>query len=70
MRDFKDEVRLHIDLDKERGIPPREGRAPNVHRVSIRKAKIVNLSVLEAYLGGRMDFDNSVLEAISKLTVQ
>ena len=70
MTDFKNELRLQIDLDKERGIPPREGKAPNVHRVTIRKAKIVNLNVLEAYLAGKMDFDNSVLEAISKLLVR
>lgn len=70
MTDFKNEIRLQIDLDQERGIPPREGKAPNVHRVTIRKAKILNLSVLEAYLAGRMDFDNSVLEAISKFPVQ
>jgi eukaryotic translation initiation factor 2C len=68
MTDFKDELRLQIDLDRERGIPPREGRAPNVHRVTIRKAKVVNLNVLSAYLGGQMDFDNSVLEAISKVS--
>lgn len=70
MTDFKNEIRLQIDLDRERGIPPREGRAANVHRVTIRKAKIVNLNVLEAYLAGKMDFDNSVLEAISKLSVR
>ena len=70
MNDFKDEIRLMVDLDQERGIPPREGRAPNVHRVTIRKAKVVNLGVLDAYLGGKMDFDNSVLEAISKLIVR
>lgn len=69
MTDFKNEIRLQIDLDRERGIPPREGRAPNVHRVTIRKAKILNLNVLEAYLAGQMDFDNSVLEAISKLPI-
>lgn len=70
MNDFKNEIRLQVDLDRERDIPPREGRAANVHRVTIRKAKVVNLSVLEAYLGGQMDFDNSVLEAISKFPVR
>lgn len=70
MSDLKNEIRLQIDLDRERGLPAREGRAPNVHRVTIRKAKVVNLSVLEAYLAGQMDFDNSVLEAISKLPVR
>ena len=70
MTDFKNEIRLQIDLDRERGIPPREGKPANVHRVTIRKAKILNLSVLDAYLGGHMDFDNSVLEAISKFSVQ
>lgn len=55
-----------MDLDQERGIPAREGRTPNTHRVSIRKTNAVNLAAITGYLEGRMQFGNTVLEAISK----
>lgn len=61
------EIKLVVDLDAERGLTPREGRTPNVHHVVIRNSKPVNLSVIDHYLGGQMSFDNSVLEAISKI---
>lgn len=65
MNDFKTEFRFEIDLDRERGLEPRENRPPNVHRVTIRKAKPINLEAVSGYLDGTTSFDNSVLEAIS-----
>ncbi|KAL9121776.1 MAG: hypothetical protein Q9187_001664 [Circinaria calcarea] len=60
------EMKMMIDLDKDKNIPPREGRS-NTHKISIRRTGYVNLVALQAYLNGTMAFDNSVLEAISFL---
>lgn len=54
-----------MDLDVEKGMAARPDH-PNVHKVAIRKTNAVNLAAVEAYLEGKMSFDNSVLEAISK----
>lgn len=59
-------MRFIVDLDQERGIPAREGRTPNTHRVAIRKTNAVNLAAISGYLEGKMQFGNAVLEAISK----
>lgn len=67
MTDFKD-IKLLIDLDKERGIPPRENRTPNQHRITIRKTNSVNLAAVTGYLDGSTSFNNTVLEAISKMS--
>ena len=56
---------ITVDLDAEKGLPTREGRS-NAFRVVVRKATAVNLFALQAYLDGKMTFDNSVLEAISE----
>ncbi len=63
---MKNELSMAVDLDAERGRSARAA-APNTHRVTIRKTGTVNLAALDAYLKGQMDFDNSVLEAISML---
>ena len=60
-----------VDLDAERGLTPRprtDGGPPkeNKHRVVIRFAKKLQLATVRAYLEGKMDFDNGVLEGISK----
>ena len=67
LTNFKDDLIMVIDLDQERGIPPREGRTPNQHRVVIRKTSVVNLAAIEAYLEGKMSFGTPILEAISKV---
>ncbi len=67
MKDFKEELRCIVDLDQERNLPPRENRPPNTHRVMIRKTSAVNLAAVSAYLEGKMQFGNSVLEAINFL---
>ena len=65
--DFANEVRITVDLDKERGRPIREDR-PNRHVVLIRKARNqkIRMAALQGYLEGKSDFNTSVLEAISK----
>ena len=53
-----------VDLDAERGRPPRKDKE-NKHRVAIKFAKKVQLATVRAYLDGKIDFDNGVLEGIS-----
>lgn len=69
LKEFKDELRFTVDLDKERNIVVKEGRTPNTHRVSIRKTSAVNLAAITGYLEGKMQFGNTVLEAISEDTL-
>ncbi|KAA6409085.1 MAG: eukaryotic translation initiation factor 2c [Lasallia pustulata] len=66
LKDAKQELRVEVDLDVEKGMPAR-AEHPNHHKVVIRKTNAVNLGALSAYLYGKMSFDNSVLEAINFL---
>lgn len=65
--DFKQELRINVNLDEERGERPRPNH-DNIHKVRIVKAKNekINMATIQAYLDGKIDFDNSVLEAISR----
>lgn len=54
-----------LDMDKEKGKPPREGRS-NTVVVHIRRTKDIDLSIISAYLAKKTDFNNSVLEAVSE----
>lgn len=54
-----------VDLDQEKGIAPRAGRS-NAFRVQVRQTKELNLHAIEAYLAGTLEFDNTVLESVSK----
>lgn len=56
-----------VDLDAEKGQTPREGRE-NKHRVAIKFAKMIRLATVRAYLDGKIDFDNGILEGISKFS--
>lgn len=61
-----------VDLDVEKGQtprPPREGQKAreNKHRVAIKFAKRIQLATVRAYVEGKTDFDNGVLEGISKI---
>ena len=60
-----------VDLDAEKGQaprPPRDGQPArdNKHRVAIKFAKKIQLAMVREYLDGKTDFDNGVLEGISK----
>ncbi|KAF1987595.1 Piwi-domain-containing protein [Aulographum hederae CBS 113979] len=57
-------VNILIDMDEERGRPPRVGRDNNI-RVTLKCTNIVHFDSLTAYLNRQADFDNSCLEAIS-----
>jgi hypothetical protein len=59
------EVVIKVDLDQEEGITPREGRE-NRFRVVIRKTGVVDLSAIRGYLDGTIEFNNAVLQGISK----
>ena len=54
---------FEVDLDAEKGRKPGD---KNKHRVQIKFAKKIRLETVRAYLDGKMDFDNGVLEGISK----
>ena len=54
-----------VDLDAEKGQTSRKP-GENTHRVAIKFAKRIRLDTVRAYLEGRMDFDNGVLEGISE----
>lgn len=70
MTDFKKDISIVVDLDQERNIIPKPGRTLNQHRVLIRKTNAVNLAAVQAYLDGRMSFNNTVLEGISETIAQ
>ncbi|KAK0345141.1 Protein argonaute [Friedmanniomyces endolithicus] len=62
------EIRLDVDLDStdEGGDgKPRKSGKENKHRVVIKRTNTVGFAVLDAYLEGRADFDNTVLESIN-----
>jgi len=68
------ELRLLVDLDQEEGKTAKIDKATgeprsNKHKVIIKLAKTISFTTLRSYLEGRCDFDNGVLEAISKCSV-
>lgn len=54
-----------VDLDAEKGQTPQANK-PNIHRVVIKLSKQIQLETVRAYLDGKIDFNNGVLEGISK----
>lgn len=64
------EQRIMVDFDVEKGRRPRtDGSPPDTCYVTIRPTKTIRMAVLGAYLSNQMAFDNTVLEAISKLHI-
>ena len=59
------EIRQMVDLDAEDGRTG--GRDGNSFRLSIRRTKRLDVSIIQSYLEGRVSFDVSVLEAINFL---
>ena len=60
-----------VDFDAEKGKLPRVDAKtgetqPDQHRVAIKFSKKVQLATIRGYLEGTIDFDNGVLEGISK----
>jgi eukaryotic translation initiation factor 2C len=60
------EVRVQVDLDVEEGRPSRDG-GKNQFRVRITPAKKMDISVLQAFLDGRVPMGANILESISFL---
>ena len=59
-----EEYRIQVDLDAEQGKTGRAGKS-NVHRVVVKQTTYVDFASLMAYLAGRADFTNEVLEAVT-----
>lgn len=59
------DIHIMVDLDAEEGRPP--GRTANTFRVVIRKAKVLDLSLIRAYFARQIQMGPEILEAISKL---
>lgn len=60
------EAKIPVNMDMEKGRTPKPGAAANVFILHIRQTTQINMGVVQAYLQGKVDFDNHVLEAISK----
>lgn len=56
------EMRLHIDLDEGRP----NNRGTNKFYFIMKKTTTIQMSALNAYLSGRVAWDNTVLECMSK----
>lgn len=68
----KGELRLMIDMDEEKGRAPRVDKRTgqlksNQVMVRIKGVGEIKMAVIDGYLQKKMPFDNSILEAISKL---
>ncbi|KAI9745992.1 MAG: hypothetical protein M1818_000673 [Claussenomyces sp. TS43310] len=63
------ELRIMVDLDKEKGKLPRKdsngNNLDNRVRVAVKASAEINMAVISGYLERKMAFDNSILEAIS-----
>lgn len=59
-------MKVEVDFDQERGTTRRPNADPNTKSLKLKKSKEVNLAALRAYVDGTMEFDNSVLESISR----
>ena len=64
-RDLGEEIKLTVDLDAEQKRPA--GRKPNTFNLVIRRTKVLDLSVIQAYLDGRIQSGVPVLEAVNFL---
>lgn len=58
------EIRLMVDLDADEGRPARPNNA-NVKRLRIAPTKILDLSIIDAYLAGRTSASPNLAEAIN-----
>lgn len=61
------EIRVLVDLDEGRLPPSGAKKGNNKFHVTIKNTTQINVSVLQAYLGQKVQFDNSVQEALNFL---
>ncbi|KAL8832946.1 MAG: hypothetical protein Q9170_004627 [Blastenia crenularia] len=69
-RNLPREFRLEVNLDAERGRPPREDKAPDTCRVVIRAAQTgakIDLNNIHEYLNGKCSIGPHVFDAINFL---
>jgi len=66
MTNYRDGLNVEVDLDSEQGRPA--GKTPNRFRLVVRPTKTVNLAVLKGWLDGTISMQESVLEALSRLS--
>lgn len=59
------EVRVKVDLDKAKRAPGAEIRPGSVFHVTLRKTTEINLAILQAYLEGKVEFNNRVIESLN-----
>lgn len=57
------EVRISVDLDVENGRP--SGKGDRIILCKIKQTTVIRMASLHAYLNKQIEFDNSVLCAIS-----
>ncbi|EXJ86436.1 hypothetical protein A1O3_03387 [Capronia epimyces CBS 606.96] len=63
LRDHGGELRMMVDLDKEEGRPSRGDK--NSFRLHIKKTREMDMSIVQQYLDGRIEFGVPVAEAIN-----
>jgi eukaryotic translation initiation factor 2C len=63
-QNIEGEIHVTADLDAEEGRPA--GRTSNTFRIVIRKAKVLDLSMIRAYFNKQIQMGPEILEAISK----
>lgn len=61
------DISMMVDLDAEEGRPP--GRSSNTFRITIRKSKTLDLSMIRAYFSRQIQMGPEILEGISKLSL-
>lgn len=59
------DISIDVDLDEAQGQPSRPGGRSNTFRILIRKTKVLDVSVLRAYLNGQIQMGTEILEAIN-----
>lgn len=63
------EQRITVDFDAEKGRQPRPDREADKCYVVIRPTTSIRMAVISAYLAQQIQFDKSVLEAISEFFI-
>lgn len=61
------ELRTQVDMDREQGRQPHPQRGPDVVYIIIKRTTTIRLQALQAYLLGKMGWDDHVLECMNFL---
>ncbi|EXJ75664.1 uncharacterized protein A1O5_00171 [Cladophialophora psammophila CBS 110553] len=63
LKDYN-EIRLMVDLDQEEGRPPSQD-GKNTFRLHIKRTRMLDISLIQQFLEGRVQLDEKVAEAIT-----